>query len=119
LALDEMSIRAGFSVLFCLLVIGCSSSRIGLSKSEDKMRASVLRRVPIGSSLEHATNVMSAAGFTCDVWRFKTNQYAVCARQRTVPLVWERLWVVDFPFDTSEKVTNVTVHVSTSWWVAP
>jgi len=113
----------------CLALVFCGCG--GISGHPEKARTQILRRVPLGTRIDDATNKLTRGGFRCtpplrgavfydmaSTPRFTHTNATVmsCTRNRT-RYFGERMWVIGLPYDESRTVTNVFVQVWDRGWL--
>jgi hypothetical protein len=86
-----MSLGAGCAARYPVIVPG---------ENAEKTRAGILERVPVGTPVERAADIMRANGFTCESMRnaaFLDREridFLYCDRERAVGLMVGRRWQV-------------------------
>jgi hypothetical protein len=124
--LGRMNAIAALSASFLIFLCGCT-----LSGRPHVARSQILRQVPIGTSIDDATNRLTHAGFRCapplrgSVFydmavtpRFTHTNATVmfCDRTRTM-YFGHRRWVIGLPYDERGSVTNIFVQVWDRYWM--
>ena len=110
-------------IVLCLAAAGChfsnnyeggllpsSSEPIVLDGTEEEMRALLLERIPLGTSVSKARKILQEEGFICQDEESSDGPYLLCAKRQAEgsPVAVERRIVVQY---ADGKVTNIEPKV--------